>query len=232
MKIIAIIPARGGSRRIPKKNVKEFLGKPMLAYSVEAALQSGIFDEVMVSTDSEEIAAVAKQCGARVPFMRSERTAGDYATTADVMLEVLDEYSRRGENFDAFSCVYPTAPFVTAEKLKAAYKTFADADAENLITVTPFSYPPQRGLVYDNNGVYISYREPEYMNARSQDLPTIYHDCGQFYFAKVDSYYINKSFGVGKTVPYILPESEVQDIDNEEDWKMAEIKYKVMQEQK
>ena len=228
MKTIVIIPARGGSKRIPKKNVKEFLGKPMLAYSIEAALESGVYDEVMVSTDSEEIAGVAKKYGANVPFMRSAETAGDYATTADVLFEVLDEYKKQGQEFENLSCLYPTAPFVTAKKLRDAYKAFVDADADNLVSVTAFSYPPQRGLIFDESGKYVTFREPEHVNTRSQDLPTIYHDCGQFYFAKTDKFYINQSFAVGKSVPFMLPETEVQDIDNDEDWAMAEIKYKVM----
>lgn len=230
MKNIVIIPARGGSKRIPSKNIKNFLGKPIIAYSIEAALESGVFDEVMVSTDSEEIAEIARECGASVPFMRSAETAGDFATTADVMIEVLDRYKEEGKEFDNLSCVYSTAPFVTAEKLKNAYKTFVDADADTLLSVTGFSFPPQRGLVFDDDGVYVGFAQPEFANARSQDLTPMYHDCGQFYFAKVGSFYVNRSFVKGKTVPYILPGTQVQDIDNEEDWAMAEIKYRVMTE--
>lgn len=147
MRKIAIITARGGSKRIPKKNIREFCGLPIIAYSIKAALKCGLFDVVMVSTDSEEIAAVAKGYGAAVPFMRSAATSDDYATTADVLAEVIGEYRARGEEFDTMCCIYPTAPFVTAEKLTRAYETFAAADAEMLEPVVPFSYPPQRALV-------------------------------------------------------------------------------------
>ena len=231
MSSIVIIPARGGSKRIPKKNIKEFMGKPMLAYSVEAAVESGIYDEVMVSTDSEEIAEIALKYGASVPFMRSEKTASDYATTTDVLLEVLDNYKKEGKEFDILSCLYPTAPFVTGKKLREAYEAFLSSDGDSLVSVVPFSYPPQRGFVYDENG-YLSYREPQYMNTRSQDLPKMYHDAGQFYFTKTASFYKNLSFAVGRSVPYVLSETEVQDIDNDDDWTMAEIKLKMMAEKK
>lgn len=228
MKTIAIIPARGGSKRIPKKNIKVFLGKPIIAYSIEAAIKSGIFDEVMVSTDSEEIAEIAKHYGASVPFMRSEWAASDHATTEDVLFEVLDRYAEMGKDFDNLACIYSTAPFITAEKLRAAYKVFADADADDLVSVTGFSFPPQRGFVYSEDGKYIKYREPEYYMMRSQDIEPMFHDCGQFYFANTQKLRKNGSLAVGKSVPYMLPETEVQDIDNDEDWAMAEIKYKVM----
>ena len=147
MKKLAIITARGGSKRIPGKNIREFCGKPILAYSVEAAVYSGLFDEVMVSTDDREIAEIGKQYGARVPFYRSERTSDDYATTNDVLLEVLEEYEKRGEYFEAACCLYPTAPFVTAEKLKNAMELLLVSDADTLIPVVAFSYPPQRAMV-------------------------------------------------------------------------------------
>ena len=144
MKKIAIITARGGSKRIPRKNIKKFCGKPILAYSVEAALQSGLFDTVMVSTDDEEIAQAARQYGAEVPFYRSEKTSGDYATTRDLVLEVLAEYEKRGLEYELACCIYPTAPFVTAKKLKDAVSQLLDSNADTLIPVVAFSYPPQR----------------------------------------------------------------------------------------
>lgn len=220
---LCIITARGGSKRIPRKNIKAFLGKPIMAYSIEAALSAGIFDEVMVSTDDEEIAEVARGYGASVPFMRSAATANDYASTRDVLIEVLDEYEKRGKTFDFFSCVYPTAPFVTAEKLKAAFAKLRDSDADALVPVIPFSYPPQRAFVIENGS--LSFMYPEYKLARSQDLQPIYHDCGQFYFYKTDIYREKKP-GTGKTLPLIMPEEETQDIDNFSDWELAELKYK------
>ncbi|MBO4776093.1 MAG: pseudaminic acid cytidylyltransferase [Lachnospiraceae bacterium] len=223
MKSIAIITARGGSKRIPKKNIKEFLGKPIIAYSIEAALNTGLFDEVMVSTDSEEIAEVAKKYGAKVPFFRSEKTSGDFATTNDVLLEVIDEYEKRGERFDYGVCVYPTAPFVTAEKIKDAMEKFIESKADSLIPVVAFSFPPKRAMVIRDERLVFEY--PEFMDARSQDLEKEYHDVGQFYCFNVESYKKNKKLMLGNILPYVIDEMEVQDIDNESDWKIAEIKY-------
>ena len=149
-KRLAMITARGGSKRIPRKNIKEFCGKPILFYSIEAALHAGVFDEVMVSTDDEEIAMLAKQAGAKVPFMRSEATANDYASTDEVIMEVLKEYKKQGQHFDSFCCIYPTAPFITAERLKEAMELLDTADS--VMPVVPFSYPPQRGLIVNEEG--------------------------------------------------------------------------------
>jgi N-acylneuraminate cytidylyltransferase len=223
MNSICIITARGGSKRIPKKNIKDFLGKPIMAYSIEAALKSALFEEVMVSTDSEEIAQVAVQYGASVPFMRSEATSNDYAGTADVLREVIAEYKKLGKTFDLTCCIYPTAPFVTDIKLKAALKAMEENNADSLTPVVPFSYPPQRAFVV--RGGSLEYQYPEYKSARSQDLEPIYHDCGQFYFYKTDVL-MGTSVGTGKRLPLIMPEEEVQDIDNFSDWNLAEIKYK------
>lgn len=223
MKSIAIITARGGSKRIPGKNIKPFLGKPIIAYSIEAAIASGLFDEVMVSTDSEEIAKVARTYGAVVPFMRSEATSNDYAGTADVLREVLLEYEKRGETFGLMCCIYPTAPFVTTAKLEAAVKAFTDSSADALTPVVQFSYPPQRAFVMRDGGIV--FQHPEYMLSRSQDLEPIYHDCGQFYLYNT-AVFMGKQAGTGKVLPFVMPEEEVQDIDNDSDWKLAEIKYK------
>ena len=146
MSAIAIITARGGSKRIPGKNKREFLGKPIICYSIEAALGSGLFDEVMVSTDDEEIAEIARRAGASVPFMRSESAADDFATTDDVLLEVLEEYEKRGRTFAYMACLYPTAPFVTAEKLREAFRVMKEKDASGIMPVVRFSFPPQRGM--------------------------------------------------------------------------------------
>ena len=226
MKRLAIITARGGSKRIPRKNIKPFLGKPILAYSIEAAVASGLFDEVMVSTEDEEIAEIAKQYGAKVPFYRSEKTAGDFATTNDVLLEVIDEYEKRGQLFDMACCIYPTAPFVTAEKIKDAMGQLERSDADTLIPVVQFSYPPQRAMVIRNGQLEFKYLE--YIDSRSQDLEKEYHDVGQFYCFKVPAYKENKKLMLGSILPYVVDEMEVQDIDNESDWKIAEIKYQAM----
>lgn len=225
-KRIAIITARGGSKRIPKKNIKDFCGKPILAYSVEAALQSQLFDEVMVSTDSQEIADIAIEYGASVPFMRSEATANDFATTNDVLVEVFTEYEKRGQKFDEAVCIYPTAPFITAKKLQDAVRVMEEEQADALTPVVRFSFPPQRAFVIREGS--LEYQFPECAPKRSQDLEPIYHDCGQFYVMKVEN--VLKGLPANKTVPLIVSELEVQDIDNEEDWEMAEIKYKLMME--
>ena len=230
MSRLAIITARGGSKRIPKKNIREFCGKPILAYSIEAALESGLFDHVMVSTDSEEIAEIARKYGAEVPFVRSETTSGDFATTNDVLAEVLEEYEKRGMHFDVTCCIYPTAPFVTAEKLKTAVAQLESSDADTLIPVVSFSYPPQRAMVVENERLVFKY--PEYLDSRSQDLQSHYHDVGQFYVFRTDRFVINKKLMVGDILPFIVSELEVQDIDNLTDWKIAEMKYRLMTEEK
>ena len=228
MATLAIITARGGSKRIPKKNIKEFCGKPMLAYTIEAALYSGIFDEVMVSTDSEEIAQVARTYGANVPFMRSEATSNDFATTADVLLEVLEQYRKAGKTFERFACLYPTAPFLTGQRLQDAWETFLASDASTLVPVVKFSFPPQRGLVIREGRAV--YNTPEFANCRSQDLEPVYHDCGQFYYLKTEAFLEKKVVAGNDTAPYIMPEELVQDIDDQSDWKIAEMKYRIMQE--
>ncbi len=225
-KKLAIITARGGSKRIPRKNIKEFCGKPILAYSIEAAVASGIFDEVMVSTDDEEIAQIAVKYGAKVPFYRSAETANDYATTNDVILEVLAEYEKGGAHFDMAVCIYPTAPFVTAGKLKEAVEKLEASDADTLIPVVAFSYPTQRAMVVENGKLVFEY--PQYLDARSQDLVPHYHDVGQFYVFRTEAFKQNRKLMVGNILPLIVSELEVQDIDNQTDWEIAEMKYQLM----
>ncbi len=226
MKTLAMITARGGSKRIPRKNIKDFNGKPIIAYSIEAALTSGVFDEVMVSTDDEEIAEIAKKFGAKVPFFRSEKTSNDFATTVDVIEEVLNTYKERGEEFDIFCCIYPTAPFITAERLKEAVTTLSNSDADSLIPVVRFSYPPQRAMeIHDGKLVF---RQPENLAKRSQDLEPHFHDAGQFYVVRSESFFKNHGIMVGDILPMELSELEVQDIDNEVDWQLAELKYNLL----
>lgn len=228
-KAVAIITARGGSKRIPRKNIKEFCGKPIILYSIEAALQSGMFDEVMVSTEDEEIAEIARQAGAKVPFMRSEKTSDDHATTADVILEVLETYRQNGKEFSYACCIYPTAPFVTAEKLKKGIELLKEKQASMVMPIVPFSFPPQRCQIMKEDGC-IEMKWPENRNTRSQDLETFYHDCGQFYFYNVKDFFQVKGQITEKIYPIVMPEQEVQDIDNMSDWELAEIKYKIMKE--
>lgn len=228
MKSICIIPARGGSKRIPRKNIKDFLGKPIIAYSIEAALSSGIFDEVMVSTDDKEIAEVALKYGAKVPFLRSEVTSNDFATTADVINEVVDWYKSHGKEFEVICCIYATAPFVTVDKLREASDIVNNGAFDSAFTCTAFSYPVLRGLVIDDNG-RIAMRWPEYKTARSQDLPTLYHDAGQFYFATSKAFHKANSFWGENTAPIVVSELEVQDLDTLTDWALAEMKFKLIE---
>lgn len=223
---IAMITARGGSKRIPRKNIKEFCGKPILAYSIVAALESGVFDEVMISTEDDEIAKIAQQYGASFPFRRSEQMASDYAMTIDVMLEVVDQYKKIGMNPESICCIYPTAPFITAEKLKKAYELFESSGADAVIPVVRFSFPPQRSFIFD--GKYIKYKWKKYEFSRSQDLENYYHDAGQFYFLKTKSMIDQHTLVPEKTAPLVMDEMEVQDIDNMDDWNIAEIKYQSM----
>lgn len=227
MKSIAIIPARGGSKRIPRKNIKDFLGKPIIAYSIEAAVQSGVFDEIMVSTDDEEIADVARKYGAQVPFLRSAETSNDFATTADVINEVLNWYEERNNKYDIVCCLYATAPFVNADKLCQALELIKGDNFDSAFSCTSFSYPVLRGLMIDDKG-RIAMKWPEYRNSRSQDLPQFYHDAGQFYFATVKAFRKANGFWGENTAPIIISELEVQDLDTPTDWALAEMKYKLL----
>ena len=228
MKSIAIITARGGSKRIPRKNIKPFLGKPIIEYSIEAAIQSGIFDEVMVSTDDKESAEVAKKAGAKVPFLRSAETSNDYAKTADVIEEVIMQYRKLGQEFDEICCIYPTAPFITPKTLRQAMETLETTGADSVLPVVRFSFPPQRCVVMD--GEFLTPKWPECMPMRSQDLEPMYHDCGQFYCMNTKRFLEEKNVIMQKTAPFIQAEERVQDIDTEEDWKIAEMKYRMLNE--
>lgn len=221
---VAVITARGGSKRIPRKNVKNFLGRPIIEYSIEAALQSGVFDEVMVSTDDAEIAEIARKAGAKVPFLRSEKTADDHTTTYEVLDEVLQCYQEAGKQFDYMCCIYPTAPFITKERLQEAMKVLEEKKADTVYPVVRFSFPPQRAVVKNKEG-YMEFNKPEYALTRSQDLEPWYHDAGQFYCVNIKEFWKQKKLIMKKTFGIELDEMEVQDIDNQEDWEVAEVKY-------
>ncbi len=229
MRRIAVITARGGSKRIPRKNIRDFCGKPILAYSVEAALASGAFDTVMVSTEDKEIAEIAEGYGAEVPFFRSGRNADDFAATRDVLREVLEEYESRGERFDVMCCIYPTAPFVTAQRLREAAELLEKNGADSVLPVVRFSFPPQRCVIVKDGAV--QFKWPEYAQARSQDLEPYYHDAGQFYCLKVESFREQNAMVMKRTIPLILSEMEIQDIDTEEDWRLAELKYRLLHQE-
>lgn len=225
MNNVAIITARGGSKRIPRKNIKDFMGQPMVAYAIKAALESKIFDEVMVSTDDIEIAEISKKYGASVPFMRSPDTANDYATTADVLKEVLAVYKEQGVSFDNMCCIYPCVPFLTAEILKEAYANFQGFEA--LIPVCHYPAPVEWALSVDDKGKLSAF-DSKAILMRSQDLEPKYFDVGMFYFSTVSSFEKTGSLMPDNTTSYIIDEKYCQDIDTIDDWKMAEMKYRIM----
>lgn len=231
MSRVAIITARGGSKRIPRKNIRDFCGKPIISYSISAAIETGIFDRVMVSTDDKEIADIAIRYGASVPFYRSEANSNDYADTTDVIMEVLRELEMIGEAYEEFCCIYPTAPFVTSDKLIKSHELLGAEDTYNVVPMVAFSFPPQRGMVVRDNQ-YVFPVDAISINMRSQDLPDILHDVGQFYWCKTDEFRKNQDILCNHTRPFIVSEIEAQDIDNEDDWKIAEIKYKYVKNNK
>lgn len=223
---LAIIPARGGSKRIPRKNIKLFLGKPIIAYSIETAIQSNLFDEVMVSTDDEEIARIAKEYGAKVPFFRSQKNANDYATTVDVILEVIEQYADKNKKFEYACCIYPTAPFVSTELLKNSFDLLIKKQFDTVFPVMEYSYPIQRSLRISN--ARISLFQPEHLNSRSQDLEKAYHDAGQFYWFNTNKLKETGKLWTDNTGVVVIEESKGQDIDTPEDWKLAELKYSLL----
>jgi N-acylneuraminate cytidylyltransferase len=226
MAAIAIITARGGSKRIPRKNIRPFLGKPIIAYAVNTARQSGLFDEVMVSTDDDEIAGIARQYGAAVPFRRTTQTADDYATTADVLTEVLDQYAQSGQSFDLACCLYPTAPFVTADLLNRAVALLVDRQFDTVYPVQQFSFAVQRAITLRDN--HVAWLNPAHALTRSQDLEPAYHDAGQFYMFRPDVYQITGKLITDNAGGLVIPELHAHDIDTEDDWQIAEFKYKLM----
>lgn len=230
MSCIAIITARGGSKRIPKKNIKEFFGKPMLAYAIEAAKNSNIFDEIMVSTDSEEIAELAKKFGASVPFMRSDRTSNDFATTYDVLEEVVNEYKKMGKSYDNLCCIYPCVPFLSSDTLKKSWDLFFSTKADAVQPVCRYSVPVEWAMRVENG--FLVPNDREALKIRSQDLVPKYFDVGMFYFCNVDVMIREHSVVPSKTAAYIIDEMECQDIDTTEDWLNAEIKYRIIKEGK
>lgn len=225
MSNLCIIPARGGSKRIPRKNIKHFMGKPIIAYSILTAIKSGVYDTVMVSTDDEEIRNVAIKYGAEVPFLRSEENSNDTASTSAVLEEVLNYYGQ-GE-YELATCLYPTAPFVSEEKLKRSIQMLDDG-VDATFSVARFSSPIQRALQMDENGM-TTMVQPEHRWTRSQDLEPIFFDAGQFYSFKVDQFMCTKDLWAKNCKGIELSELEVQDIDSLVDWKLAELKYQMLQ---
>ncbi|WP_369765660.1 pseudaminic acid cytidylyltransferase [Flavobacterium sp. WC2429] len=228
---LCIIPARGGSKRIPRKNIRLFLGKPIIAYSIEAALHSGLFDEIIVSTDDYEIAEIAKSYGAKVPFLRTEKTSNDYATTFDVIEEVLLQYKELNKVFDYTCCLYACSPFVTKEKLIDGFQVLKNNDFDSVFPIMPFGFPIQRALKR-NDDHKINFFYPEFSLCRSQDLEKSYHDAGQFYWMNTKVCMAQQKILTENTGSIEISELEGQDIDNEIDWKLAELKYELLQSTK
>jgi N-acylneuraminate cytidylyltransferase len=227
MSIIAIIPARGGSKRIPRKNVRPFLGKPAICYAIEAALGAGIFHEVMVSTDDAQIANIASSAGASVPFLRSAKTSTDFATTAEVLCEVLGEYEARSQHFELGCCLYPTALFVTPQRLREGHERLvSDVALDGVLPVAQFGYPIWRSLKLEEGRVTMNW--PENADRRSQDLPPAYHDAGQFYWFRTASLLEYRRMFMPQSAALVVPAWSVQDIDTEEDWLLAELKYEAL----
>ena len=225
MNKLCIIPARGGSKRIPRKNIKKFCGKPIIAYSIEAALKSNLFDEVMVSTDDKEIKEVALKYGATVPFMRSNQNSDDFSGTVDVIIEVIKNYNIPIENNINICCLYPTAPLISVDSIKFGFELLINENYDTVFSVTKFSFPIQRALKIDKNQK-VSMIWPENMAKRSQDLPFTYHDAGQFYWMSSKSIMRSKKLYSKNSGVIILSEMNVQDIDTIEDWELAELKMK------
>lgn len=223
--VLAIIPARGGSKRIPRKNIRDFLGRPIIAYSIQAALKSKLFLEVMVSTDDEEIAEIARSFGAHVPFLRSDPASNDTAGIADVVTEVLQSYSKEGKNFEQFCCIFPCAPFTTAAKLKEAQLELEKGQADVVFPVVEYAHPIARAFHLEDGAIRLL--SPEHMGTRTQDLKPSYHDTGQFYFGNTAGF-DGKSFWNSRCSGIVVGINEVQDIDVETDWLLAEAKYNLM----
>lgn len=221
---ICFLPARGGSKRIPEKNIKDFCGKPMIAHAIEAALESKMFDRVIVSTDSKEIAEISKKYGAEVPELRSDKNSDDHATLIDVLLEL----KKYWEAYQSISVILPTSPLLRPETLQEAFEAFEKNPKESLVPVTSFSFPIQRAFKIENGTLRM--REPEHEFTRSQDLEEHYHDAGSFYILSKETFEKDHRLFSKNAVPFVLDEMLVQDIDTEEDWNIAEAKYRLMNE--
>jgi len=225
-KSIAIIPARGGSKRIPKKNIKTFFGKPLIAYSVQTALESKLFDKVVVSTDDDEIASIARKYGAEVPFMRPKTLSDDFTNTDDVIKHTLEWLKAEGETFELACTIYATAPLLQSKYLKEGYDALRNSTAVNAFSATSMPFPIQRTFKITDEGRCEMFT-PEHYMTRSQDLEEAYHDAGQFYWTRINQ--ISEDIMFGKdSIPIVLPRYLVQDIDTLEDWERAEIMYKVL----
>lgn len=218
---IAIIPARGGSKRIPGKNIRDFLGKPMLHWAIEAAGKSGLFEHIVVSTDSEEIAAAAVKAGAQVPFMRPVNLADDHAVTRDVINHAINECTQIYGDIQHCCCIYPTSPFVSAEDLSDAWQVLNNEGPPFVFSATAYPYPIQRAFFIRSDG-RVQMFQPEHARTRSQDLTPAYHDAGMFYWGQSKAFLDNLPMFSGCSRPFLLPSHSVCDLDTLEDWERAE----------
>lgn len=225
---VAVIPARGGSKRIPRKNIKLFYGKPIIAWSIEAALESGCFDEVIVSTDDKEIAEVAKAWGASVPFLRPTELSNDYAGTIPVIKHAIEWFLKQGVTPDFICCLYATAPFITGCDLIDGFNTLKKSNSDYSFSITSYPFPIQRAVKL-NQDRQVEMFQPDHLNTRSQDLEEAYHDAGQFYWGKSSAWMANKPVFSHFSSAVILPRYRVQDIDTLEDWRHAELMYRALQ---
>lgn len=224
---IAIIPARGGSKRIPRKNIKDFHGRPIIAYSIEVAKQSGCFDRIIVSTDDKEIAGIAEAYGAEVPFLRPAKLSNDHATTIDVIQHAIKHCTENVRKPSLVCCIYPTAPFLLPEYLRQGQLELNNSEVEYAFSATSFPYPIQRAFsVTDMGGVEMFYSK--HSVTRSQDLTEAYHDAGQFYWGKASAFILGKAIFAKHSKAVILPRKRVQDIDTPEDWELAEALFSVL----
>ena len=224
---IAVIPARGGSKRIPRKNVQLFHGRPIIAYSIEAARGSGLFERVVVSTDDDEIAGVAREFGAETPFQRPKPLADDHTGTNAVARHAIDWFEQCGTPVDEVCCLYATAPFVNGEDLRRAHAALA-VEVDFVFAATRFGFPVQRALVRNGQGM-VEPMFPQWIGARSQDLPEALHDAGQFYWGWPASFQRHDVVFLARAVAYELPSNRVQDIDTPDDWVRAELLYRLAQ---
>lgn len=224
---LAVIPARGGSKRIPRKNIREFCGKPMIAWSIEAALESACFDRVIVSTDDQEIAETARHYGADVPFVRPVELSDDHTGTIPVIAHAIDWQTRSGELPEAVCCLYATAPFVRAADLKQGLDLLNITDCDYAFSVTSYAFPIQRALRLDGNGKTVMFH-PEHAHTRSQDLEEAWHDAGQFYWGRTATWLAETPVMSASSSPVVLPRYRVQDIDTPEDWVRAELMFSAL----
>ncbi|MQW87730.1 pseudaminic acid cytidylyltransferase [Sinorhizobium saheli] len=226
---LAVIPARGGSKRIPRKNIKPFLGRPMIAWSIGAAIESGCFDRLIVSTDDEEIAEIARQSGAEVPFLRPAELADDYATTSDVIRHAISWLDQNDRMPERVCCIYATAPFLRAGDITRGFDLLEEGGADFVFSATSYAFPIQRAIRLTPEG-RVEMLMPEQFSTRSQDLDEAYHDAGQFYWGRSEAWLSGKPIFSPLATALILPRYRVQDIDTPDDWLRAELMFKALHE--